>query len=278
MASLAVAFLLGSVSAQVAPPADGAPPDVPREYIERFRNLGGDRLRFCVYPLGLTAELDREVARAIAGALLVEAEVFEVSSVIRVPGLSTIPISEEELFVHLSNNCDAFLGFTLGTGLYDPWLTPSRPYATTRFVAVTLDEQLRRLGDLPPGGVVGTEMLTEGDAQVGAYLRSLPEDRRWRRFPYPHAPVLIERLGDGTVTVAVAWEPAVMYATELHGLEARVLDPAPVSLPTRDIGMVLRSDQLFVRDAVDAAIAALVADGTLAEIFERVGFPGSVPR
>ena len=278
LTSLAFAALFGAAAAQVAPPGDGAPPDVPREYIEQYRRLGGDRLRFCVYPHGLTGELDREVALAVADALLVEAEIYEVDSMIKVPGLSTIPISEDELFVHLTNNCDAVLGFTLGTGLYDPWLTASRPYVRTRFVAVTLGEDLRRLGELPPRAIVGTEMLTEGDAQVGAYLRSLPEERQWRRFPYPHAPLLMERLADGTVDVAVAWEPAVLFAAAQQGLEVEVLDPDPVSLPLREVGMVMRSDQLFVRDAVDSAIAVLAADGTLAAILERVGFPGSVPR
>ena len=41
--------------------------------------------------------------------------------------------------------------------------------------------------------------------------------------------------------------------------------------------MVLRSDQLFVRDAIDSAIAALLQDGAMAEIYERVGFPGQQP-
>ena len=58
----------------------------------------------------------------------------------------------------------------------------------------------------------------------------------------------------------------------------RVVPGDPVAMPTRDVGMVLRSDQLYVRDAIDAAIAELAADGTLQRIYEEVGFPGTVPR
>lgn len=271
-------MLLSVVTGQVAPPSDGAPPDVPQEYIQRFRRLQGDRVRFCIYPDGLTGELDRQVALAIGETLLIETEIYEVSSFIKIPGLGTIPISEDELFVHLTNNCDAFLGFTLGTGVYDPWITISQPYVSTRFVAVTLDERLERLGDLPAGEVVGTTMLTEGDAQVGSYIRSLPQDRRWRHAPYPYATILIERLVDGDVDVAVAWEPAVAFAAELHGADVREVAADPVSLPRRDVGIVLRSDQLFVRDAVDAAIAAMIEDGVLDAIYERTGFPGTLPR
>ncbi len=268
---------VGLVGAQVNPGSDGAPPDVPREFIERYRRIDGELLRFCVYPAGITGDLDRSVALAIGETLLVEVELYEVTSRINIEGLGTIPISEDELFVYLTNHCDAFLGFTLGAGVYDPWVTVSRPYVRTRFVAVTTESGPARLGDLPPGSIVGTTMLTEGDAQVGAYIRSLPEERQWRRFPYPHAPLLIERLVDGTVEVGVAWEPAVRFAAELLGVQVHEVPADPVSLPARMVGMVLRSDQLFVRDAVDSAIAALIQDGRLAEIYQQVGFPGTQP-
>lgn len=278
-AFLGIALIAGlaTATAQVNPGSDGAPPDVPQDYIERFRRVGGDLLRFCYYPPGITGNLDREVATAIGQALLVEVQLVEVSSRIDIPGLGSIPISEDELFVYLTNHCDAFLGFTLGAGVYDPWVTVSRPYVQTRFIAVTTEDGPARLGDLPPGSIVGTTMLTEGDNQVGAYLRSLPEERKWRRFPYPHAPLLIERLVDGTVEAGVAWEPAVWFAADMLGVEVREIPSDPVTLPTRAVGMVMRSDQLFVRDAVDSAIAALLQDGTLKSIYDQVGFPGEQP-
>src|SRR5690606_38492172 len=154
---------MATASAQVAPPSDGAAPDVPREYIERYRRIAGDLLRFCIYPDGVTADLDLAVANAIGQALLVEVEIYDVHPIIDIPGLSTIPISEDDLFVYLTNHCDAFLGFTLGAGVYDPWVTISRPYVQTRFVAVTMEDGPDRLSDIPPGGIVGTTMLTEGD-------------------------------------------------------------------------------------------------------------------
>lgn len=277
VAAVCALLTVGIVSAQVAPPSDGAPPDVPRDYIERYRRMDGEMLRFCIHPKGITGDLDLAVAHAIGQTLLLEVEIYEVHPIIDIPGLAGIPISEDELFVYLTNHCDAFLGFTLGAGVYDPWVTISRPYVQTRFIAVTTEDGPSRLSDLPPGGIVGTTMLTEGDAQVGAYVRSLPEERRWRRFPYPHAPLLIERLVDGTVEVGVAWEPAVWFAADMLGAQVHEIPSDPVSLPSRGVGMVLRSDQLFVRDAVDSAIAALLQDGTLQEIYEQVGFPGQQP-
>ena len=130
--------------------------------------MEGDRLRFCIHPSGITGALDREVAQAVGQVLLVEVEIYEVHPIIDIPGLGHIPISEDDLFVYLTNHCDAFLGFTLGSGVYDPWVTISRPYVLTRFVAVTTEQGPARLGDLASGGIVGTTMLTEGDAQVGA--------------------------------------------------------------------------------------------------------------
>lgn len=277
-ALLAVACLAPVAVAQDGPGGDGAPPDVPYDYLSPSRRLLGDVLRLCVYTEGLTAKLDLAVAQAVADALLLKPEIHEVTHFIKIPGYDAIPISEADLYVYLHNHCDAFLGFTLGPDIYDPWLTVTRPYVTTRFIAVTMDPELQRLGDLPSGAVVGTVMVSEGDVSVGAYLNSLPEERRWRRFPYPYAPVLIERLADGTVAAAVGWEPAFWFSYEIHGVQPREIPGDPVAMPTRDVGMVLRSDQLYVRDAIDAAIAELAADGTLQRIYEEVGFPGTVPR
>lgn len=277
LAALVIATASSVTFAQVDGPSDGLPPDVPQAFLNRYRQIGGDTLRLCVYPEGMTGELDAAVARAIGEVLLIDVELVEIDSAIDIPGLDIIPISEDELFIYLSNDCEAFLGFALATGVYDSWLTVTRPYVEARFVAVTTSSDIGSLGQVAAGGIVGTVMLSEADVSVGTFDRSRPEDQRWRRFPYPHTPLLMERLVDGTVEVAVGWEPAVKVAAELLNAEVTEIDDRPLDLPTRAVGMVLRSDEAFVRDALDSAIAALAERGVLDEILVEVGFPGSTP-
>jgi polar amino acid transport system substrate-binding protein len=256
----------------------GETPDIAREFLDRVRGVDGNRIRFCIYENAITADLDRAIARAIGEVLLVEAVVVEISARIAVEGIDFIPISEDELFIYLNNDCDAFLGFLLASDAYPDWLTVTRPYVTTRFVAATRPGHVRSLDALPPGGIVATIMLSEADVQVAAYIASLAEDRRWRRFPYPDARLALERLLDETVDVSVVWKPSLEWAAKRFDMMAYEEIPGgALRFPTRHTGMVLRSSDVFVRTVLDDAIAALASFGTLSEIYDEVGFPGELP-
>ncbi len=53
-----------------------------------------------------------------------------------------------------------------------------------------------------------------------------------------------------------------------------VIDPNPLPPTTLGVGALLLSNETFLRTAVDEAIAALSADGTIARILEAIRVPG----
>jgi len=85
---------LGAAASQT--PIDGELPNVPEEFLDRTRRLGGDTLRICIYPRSMTAAFDAAVARAVGELLLVNIELVEATSFISVDGLDFVPISEED--------------------------------------------------------------------------------------------------------------------------------------------------------------------------------------
>jgi polar amino acid transport system substrate-binding protein len=249
-------------------------PDLAEDFLDRTRYLEGDTIRFCVYDRAITLELDRAVAAAIADALLVQVEIVEVSTAIGVDGIDFFPFSEDELYIFLTNECQAFLGFTLAADVYPEWLTFSRPYASTAFVAVARADDAAPANAWGGGAIVGTTMLSEADVRLAAYLATLPEAERWRRFPYPHAPILLERLADETLDAALVWAPALAaFGDETF----EVVPFGRFELPTRSLSIAMPSEDVFLRGAIDAAIGSLVEDGTLEALFREVSMPATVP-
>lgn len=257
----------------------GVLPDVSREFLERRRTLEGDVLRFCVYERSVTANLDREIAHAIADALLVRAEVVDVGSAIDVDGIGFIPLSEEQLFIHLSNDCDAFTGFTLAPNVYPEWLTFSRSYVVTEFAALARPDGPDGLRDLVPGSLIATTMLSEADVHLISYLDTLPNARQWKRYPYPHALLAIERVVDGTADVALVWRPALDFALERvpGATELNAVDPSPLRLPERSLAMAMRTDATYIRTLIDDAIRSLAEAGVITSVLEKIGFAGRSP-
>ncbi len=54
-----------------------------------------------------------------------------------------------------------------------------------------------------------------------------------------------------------------------------MIDPNPLPPTTLGVGALLLADETFLRTAVDEAIAALSADGTIAGILEMYAFPAT---
>lgn len=253
------------------------PPPLPREFIDEVRRLEGDSLNFCVYADSVTVDLDKSVATAIGDALLLDIEIIPIEGAISIPGLDFVPLSEEELYIYLSNECDAFMGFSLAPAAYPEWLTFTRSYVQTDFVAFTHNSSIQKLSDLAPGGVIGTVMLTEGDAQIGSLISSQSEDTRWRRFPYPHTRLLLERVLDGTVDVAITWEPALAYELAEDDGDVQLVSTGSFALPRRQLGIALSSADSYYRNSLDFAIDELISSGQLNDILEAVAFPGEAP-
>lgn len=272
--SLPVVLFLAWVGLVLAQGDASGRPDLAEEFLDRTRYLEGDAIRFCVYDRAITLELDRAIAAAIGEALLVRSEIVEVSTPIAVEGIDFFPFSEDELYIFLTNDCQAFMGFTLAPNVYPNWLTFSRPYATTEFVAVARAGYLSALDSMPSGSVVGTTMLSEADVRLASYLSALPEAERWRRFPYPHAPILLERLADGTLDAALLWAPALAKFGDSR------FETVPFErfvLPIRSLSIALPVEDAFLRTALDAALAALADDGSLDTIYRSLGMPATVP-
>ena len=55
----------------------------------------------------------------------------------------------------------------------------------------------------------------------------------------------------------------------------QVIDPAPLPPTTIGVGGLLLSNEKFLRTAIDDAIAALNADGTIQSIVDRYKFPAT---
>lgn len=248
-------------------------PPVPPEFYDGFRRVGGNEVTYCIDLSSPVVEFNRQAAAAIADALLLEHAFFDVDP--------TYPIDAQgyldDLFVWLTDDCDAFMGVSLGSTTLPSWLTITRPYASFRYVLVAADENVQALRDLPLEELVGSQMVSAGDRALIAFLQARTQSERWRRIPYADNALMLERLLDGTLGAMLIWEPTLYLLTDgdPESFGVHIIDPAPFQEQRVAVGMVLRQQQAFVREQIDAAIAALVADGTMLELLEQTGVPGA---
>lgn len=264
----AAVLLLGSVVAQ-------PPPYVPPELYQEQRRLQEDRITFCIWEVNPTADLDRMVAQEIAAALLVEAEFYVFDQ--RAPLTETF---WETVFIHLAERCDVLSGFKIVPEGYPEWLIPSRPYYEAPYVLAVTNEEWSSLADIPPDRVVGSQILTLADYNFQDYLRSIAEDRRWRRFPYTSGEVQLTHLEQGTIAGALIWAPTLHELTggdpATRGIHLASLNPLPEQ--TTLVGLILREYNSLLRAQLDDAIAALIQDGVIDRLLEEHGLPGRAPR
>jgi hypothetical protein len=262
---LGTALVLGTLAAGITPAA--AQPEIGREFLDRTNRLDGDAITFCIYPQAPSAPLDRAAAVMIAEALFLEAAFFEIQPTIRVTGLDGIPISEEEVFIYLTNDCDALLGMDLITGgAYPEWLTFSAAYASIPYVAIARAGTYSDLFDVPRDRPVATQSMTAVDGTVTTYFRTLPAGQEWRRFPLPSSSSVLTRVLDGTVDAGFIWEPWLQPPHVDPALITRITT-GTLELPSRNLGMALQSVDSFLRTMIDEAIADLTTGGELAQLY-----------
>ena len=265
-------FASGAASAQgmEIPPRD--------TYQDRGRGSQGNKVALCVNGAAMMASFDAALARELASALLLTAEVIEVKTWRPTEPLDyRLPLMLEEIYIQFAEQCDGFMGFTLAQG-YPEWMTITRPYLTTRTVLVTKSPGYRKLADIPVDRPLGTRILGGVDSQVAMYVQSLPEKSRWQRLAYYNNKVLIDRLLDGTVAAAFVWEPALYRATggkpETAGLH---IIPSPFEPMQTELGIGLRSHDAFLSVALGQAIDALRADGTIDRLLVEHGLAAPRP-
>lgn len=252
---------------------------VPYDIVQSTRQFEGSQLTFCLNVHSAFADFDRAVASSLAEALLLEPAFYEVDPPRTVAPLDyAMPLTMQEVFVFLNEECDAFIGWALSPTGHRDWLTVTRPYYETTTVLATTNVDIDSLGEVPREETIGIRMFSNANFAFTAYRESLPGDETWEHVaPYPYDEIMVQRLQDGTLEVAFIWNVALMLATD-HDPEAvgiRVISSEPLTLPIIDFGIALRSADSYVRTLLDDAITALVDDGTITELLEQYGLPGA---
>lgn len=163
--------------------------------------------------------------------------------------------------------CDLFVGLpeTEGGGedLPERGLVASSPYVSVGYVLVAPSAgKVKSLSDL-------------GKARVGA-VTATPADLfllagNYNRTPYGNHRQLMDALARGEIVAALVWAGRLAETPPADGVVVRqVLTDA--SLTTRFVIASRRSDAAL-GDAVNEALGALKADGTLDALARRAGFP-----
>ena len=142
---------------------------------------------------------------------------------------------------------------------------------------VAADPAWKSLGDMPTTRAIGATVGTSADMRLTQYLMAAPVDRRWDKYPMSSDEAALQAVMHGTTGAALVWAPALWALRKTDAEIAKLPEMAPSPLPvsTADVGAILLSRQMFLRNSVDQAIASLTADGTIADILKSENFPGT---
>lgn len=234
------------------------------------RRLDESQLRYCIDKRDPDWEVAGAIADAIAAGLLLEPKRYVVETEIAVEDITKI-------YAIMLEHCDAYMGFKLIPQGYASWITLTRAYYDAQYVFVAADPALHRLADLPPGRPIGATIGTTAHIRLASYLKALPADRRWPTYPSGSNELALESLLNGSIDVALVWAPSLWGKQRSDPAYAKLhtIDPNPLPPTALGVGAVVLADQKFLRSAIDEAIAALTADGTLGGILESFKFPAT---
>ena len=234
------------------------------------RRLDESQLRYCVDPRDPAWEGDGAFADALAGALLLEPQRYVVESNIVIEDLT-------KLYEVLLKHCDVHMGFKLIPQGYPNWVTLTRAYYNAQYVFVTADPAINSVADMAPSKRIGATIGTSAHLQLVSYLTALPQEKRWPTYPYGTNEQALEALVGGAVDVALVWGPSFWSKQRSDPAYANlhVMDPKPLPATVLGVGAIALAEHKFLRNAIDEAIAALSADGTIAKILEGYDFPAT---
>ncbi len=268
--SLAFAVL---VFAALPGPVPGQEPEFyDRPYAEKQwtfgRRLDESQLRYCVDWRDPDWEVAGAIADALALGLLLEPQRYVVKGHIPIEDITIV-------YGIMLEHCDIHMGFKLIPQGYPDWVTVTRPYYEAEYVFVSANPDVQSLADLQPSRPIGATMGTQAHLRLVSYLMALPAEDRWLTYPMGTGDLALESLLKGTVDVAVVWAPRLWAKQREDPAYAglHVIDPDPLPPTTLGVGALLLSNEMFLRTAIDEAIAALRADGTIAGILDEYGFP-----
>jgi polar amino acid transport system substrate-binding protein len=251
-------------------------PPISAELLDRRLRLDGERITICIYPKDLTAEFDRAVATAVAETLLLEPVFYEIDVPVEVEIMDRLPIDLDDLFILMTNTCDAIVGRTLLPQTWPDWLIFSRPYYYSPFVLLVTDPKYQSLADIPASAAVGTRLGTRADTNVIVYRQALSPADRWTRVPYIFDEDLLLWLIEGTVAAAFIWEPALLELSQgrPERLGLRRISPDPMQAPEFAVAIAFGQRSIYTRTLFDEAIVALIESGQMAELLEQTNTPG----
>ncbi len=261
------------ILATLAPVSLAQAPELPAQWFpSRAPSVAGQAIPVCIDDREPGHELDREIALAVADALLLRVALVEVDRSI------VVEAEFDDLYVDLVDRCTVYAGFKLYPATYPQWLAFTRPFYEARFVVLARADGAAQLSDLAPGAAIGVAQGTLGDLRFLTHNLARPVSERWRRIPLGTPRANLEALADGRVDAVIVWEPWWWSLGRSDPAFAgfRVVDAPVVSEPWIGVGGALTADRTFARSQFDLALEALTADGTIAGILEAAGFPGRV--
>lgn len=240
-------------------------------YIGRVPTLG-QTIRFCIATTSPLRDFDRAIADAIGGALLLRSETFDLD----LSFIQNAGDRERVLFINLMDNCDAVMGANLAWTPLPDWLTVSRAYYDAPYMLVVRAGTYRSLDEIPFGSAVGAVLFSVVDEQFATYLSVLPRERRWHRLPYDDIPTMLSDVRAGIVEGGLLSGPLAGPESDpaLDGLD--LVSTAPLRAEPMRLGALLLRQNAFLRTALDDAIAALQADGTIDRILAELDLPPQV--
>ncbi len=235
------------------------------------RRLDESLLRYCVDRRDPNWEMAGAIADAVAQALLLSPQRYVVERKVAIEDLTRV-------YALMLEHCDVYMGFKLIPEGYPNWVTLTRAYYESRYVFVAADPDIHALEEVAPGRPIGARMGTLAHLRLVSYLMALPAEDRWPTYPMGTSDLALESLLNGTVDVALVWAPSLWARQheEPAYADLHVIDPTPLPPTTLGVGALLLANETFLRTAIDEAIAALSADGTIAGILDQYGFPGIV--
>jgi polar amino acid transport system substrate-binding protein len=262
MATAVTVAVCGTLSAQITDGLDFSE-------IEQWRLRTDNVLRFCQLESNPTAAVDSRIGEAIAQRLLLNASFAVLGDNYGIGG----EYAAQDIYVNLVNDCDIILGMGIGAGLYPPEFTTTRPYVGFAYVGVARAGSISNLSEISEAASIGGPVGSYGFTALTRYVATLPSTRRPRLLPYGETNLMLTRLRDETIDAMVIYGPVL--AERLKNSSAQdiaTFDLAPQAPATVNIGGLMLSDNTYLRTTVDAAIASMIADGTIETIVADAGF------
>ena len=265
---LVLLLVVGTSGAFAQPQVPYVPPDT----LDERRRVSQTDIRFCVWTDNPLLEFETRIATEIAHALLLEPIVTEID----MGAVTNDADFWQTMYTALTNQCEALMGYILVPEQLPVWMIASRPYFSSGTILAVLDPNINALTDVPRGSFVGSLLSTFGDFQFINYLRTLPDDRSWRRLPFDSPDKLFERLLDGTLSGALVPEVALYGASQSDSRAQQIIavPSSPLSIAPTQFSIGLRSSETSLRTMIDEAILALVQDGTIERIMGELALPG----